>query len=771
MNETEANFLVRLRETFRVEAAEHIEAIGRGLLDLDRGTRAERFSAVERVFREAHSLKGAARSVSMPRVEHLCLDLEAVFAAMKLGELSTSPELLDAVQGALRALDAACDSTAERRQGRSDEERRAQLTLRSFLGDINEPATASDVPATMESAHATLAVVPSPVHEVPVDPARAAAPFGGKTIAQTWLSPAATSVAGETVRVSTKKLGTILRESEELVGAELAAQARAGELGQLASEVARWNRSRMREASVWRKVDRGADAVAELFDSELLFMRGLESSLRGVAVRARHDAIGLAADLDRLLDDTRSTLLVPCSYLLGRLAPAVREMAREQGKEARMVVTGEDLEIDRRILDELKDPFIHLLRNCVDHGVEKPDVRRKRGKPERASVAVAARSLEGSRVELSVADDGAGIDIAKAQEVALRLQWVTSAELGTMTEPETLELLFRSGFSTSPIMTDLSGRGLGLAIVRETVERLGGTVDLRSAPGLGTTFRLVVPLSLAAFRGVLVSVADRRFVIPTASVLRVTRVVTNEIRTVENRQVIAVGDRLTSLVRLSDVLELKAPKVGANGAVLPVVVLRAAGRDVAFLVDAVLGEQEVMVKDLGPQLVRVRNVSGASLAGSGVVVPILNASDLVFSAASMGAPELDTAGAAPAVDSPPRLLFAEDSITARTLIKSILEGAGYEVVAAVDGFDAWTRLKTEPFDLVVSDVDMPRIDGFELTARIRADEHLGDLPVVLVTALGSHQDRERGIDVGANAYIVKNDFDQGNLLEIVARLV
>jgi two-component system chemotaxis sensor kinase CheA len=294
---------------------------------------------------------------------------------------------------------------------------------------------------------------------------------------------------------------------------------------------------------------------------------------------------------------------------------------------------------------------------------------------------------------------------------------------------------------------------------------------MTSAPGAGTTFRMLVPLSMATFRGVFVKVAGQCFVIPTASVVRVSRVRPGEIRTVENRRTMTLAGRAVSLARLRDVLALSGPEGLANGDARPVVVVRAAGRQVAFLVDEVEGEHEVMVNSLGRQLARVRNGSGAAISGSGAIIPILHAADLVESASTGVA--LAPAGAVP--DAAPkrrgRLLIAEDSITARTLVKSILEGAGYEVVASVDGMDALLKLKTEPFDLLVSDVDMPRLNGFELTARVRADARLRELPVVLVTALGSRQDREYGIEVGANAYIVKRDFDNSNLLEIVRRLL
>jgi len=333
------------------------------------------------------------------------------------------------------------------------------------------------------------------------------------------------------------------------------------------------------------------------------------------------------------------------------------------------------------------------------------------------------------------------------------------------------DFIFHSGLSTSPILTEMSGRGLGLTIVREKVEKFGGTITVSSAPGAGTAFRMHLPLSLSAFRGILVRVCDRSFVFPTSNVLRVSRIRPGDIQTIENRQTIALGGRAVSLVRLQDVLGLSGTARGADTLPTPLVVVRAADRQVAFLVDEVLGEQEVIVKNLGRQLTRVRNIGGATLSGGGTVIPILNVADLVESACSAGAPERNVTMDATAPERRWRLLIAEDSITARTLVKNILEAAGHEVVATVDGMDALTRLKTDPFDLVVSDVDMPRMNGFELTARIRADPKLAELPVVLVTALGSQKDREYGIEVGANAYIVKSDFDQGNLLEIIRRLL
>lgn len=763
MDRKNEEFLARLWETFRTEAGEHLEAITTGLLAIERASASERAPIVERIFREVHSLKGAARSVSLAGAEALCLELESIFAAVKREELRLSTEMLDAIHPALGVLATLCGSPGAppSPEGQEQEQQALAALERIVRGTADTraetPAVAVASQPRVASSQAAWAAAVPPAPPDPPAPRIVAA-----------------TAATDTVRVSTQKLGAILLEAEELVGAKITGSGRTAELRALAADLAHWNHSRVREAARQRRGQEGTTAASELLESELLYTRTLANSLRKLAVSTHQDALSLAAITDRLLEGTKKVLLLPCSYLLGTLPKAVRDLAREQGKEADLLVNGEDIEIDRRILDELKDPLIHLLRNCVDHGIEKPDARRELGKPVRGSVTITVKPVEGNRVELTVADDGAGTDAGKVRKAAVRLGLIIDADQAArLTEADVTGLIFHSGLSTSPIITDLSGRGLGLAIVREKVEKLGGTITVTSMPGAGATFRMLVPLSVATFRGVLVDVAGRRFVIPTASVVRVSRVKPGEIKTVENRQTITLGGRAVSLVRLRDVLELSGPDRPTNGVARPVVVVRAADRQVAFLVDEVQGEQEVMVKSLGRQLVRVRNIDGASISGSGAVIPILNVVDLVETASTAGAPgPIDAAHVQDtASERRGRLLIAEDSITARTLVKGILEGAGYEVVATVDGLDALTRLKTEPFDLLVSDVDMPRMNGFELTARIRADKKLGELPVVLVTALGSQKDREYGIEVGANAYIVKSDFDQSNLLEIIRRLL
>jgi two-component system, chemotaxis family, sensor kinase CheA len=774
MDTKKKEFLAKLRETFRVEASEHLDVITAGILEIERAGDAERPEIVERIFREAHSLKGAARSVSLANVEALCLELEGIFAEMKRGDLRLSTEMLDGIHPALSLLSTLCKNlgAAETPEAKQ-EENRTLVALRGIARgkapDYRAGAPgATDGPLPLVSGQTPLAAV-SP-------PTASCESVGEPTVGDAGTTPAAlaaeaSTAAPQTVRVSTQKLGAILLGAEELIGAKIAAIGRSADFRKIVLDLANWNQQRVRRTARQRQSQGTTTAAAEILESELLFTRGVENTLRKLVGAAHLDALGLASIADRLLEDTKKVVLLPCSYLLGAFPKILRDLAREQGKEADLIAHGEDIEIDRRVLDELKDPLMHLLRNCVDHGMEKLDARRGSSKPVRAVVTIAVRAVEGNRVELTMTDDGPGVDVEKVGKAARRLGLIAADEAARLTEADACRLIFHSGLSTSQIITDLSGRGLGLAIVREKVEKLGGTIAVSSMRGAGMTFRVLVPLSLATFRGVLVEVAGRHFVIPTASVVRVHRVKPDDIRTVENRQTIALGEHAVSLVRMRDVLDLMGPEEKTNGAARPLVVVRAADRQIAFLVDGVLGEQEVMVKSLGPQLVRVRNVAGAGVSGSGAIIPILNAVDLVESATMAGAPGRAVAAQDTAPARRPRLVLAEDSITARTLVKGILEAAGYEVVATVDGMDALTRLKTESFDLVVSDVDMPRLNGFELTAKIRADKKLGELPIVLVTALGSQKDCEYGIEVGANAYIVKSEFDQSNLLEIIRRLL
>jgi two-component system chemotaxis sensor kinase CheA len=341
-------------------------------------------------------------------------------------------------------------------------------------------------------------------------------------------------------------------------------------------------------------------------------------------------------------------------------------------------------------------------------------------------------------------------------------------------EEDAVYLALQSGVSTSPIITDISGRGLGLAIVKEKIAKLGGSLRIESRSGQGTAFRFLLPTTLSRFRGLIVRVTEYQFVVPTSTVQRVVRVDTDAITTVGSRETIVLDNEAVSLVRLATVLDLPPAPAGRGEPTTPYAVVLANGHQrIAFLVDEVINEQEVLVKPLGKQLMRVRNISGATVLANGKVAPVLNVTDLMQSAVLGSDTRIRILSAPAEVPEARRksVLVAEDSITSRILLKNILEAAGYEVETAVDGVDAFTKLRSGEFDLIVSDVEMPRLNGFDLTSKVRGERKFAELPVVLVTALNSREDQERGIDAGANAYIAKGSFDQNNLLQVIQRLI
>ena len=790
-------FLKKLLATFRVEADEHLKAMSAGLIELEKNRAAARQAEiVESVFREAHSLKGAARAVNLKEIESVCQPLESVLAALKSKQLAVSPPLFDLLYQTVDALDGTLAGNTD-----TPESRQAMFEpLIRRLGDAlqGQFAQSGTAQPVMLAQQAPTAPLPDAQVETAA-PAEAAAPVAVAA------PPPAPSLASETVRVSTQKLDAVMRQVEELLSPRLASAQRARELREVTASFATWKKQRARIRPALRMIERyaeGADKgngfagglsrfpakfpvqelpkLLEHLEAEQLFMKTLEERLLRLGKFAAHDRRTLAGMSDSLLHDVKEMHLLPFSSLLESFPRFIRELARDQGKQVELATQGSEIEIDRRILEEMKAPLIHMLRNCIDHGIEQSAVRQDGGKPPHGTITITIAQKDSGKIEILVADDGAGIDTARVKAAACKLGVVSAEEAEQLDEQEAQGFIFQSGISTSQIITDVSGRGLGLAIVREKVERLGGTVTLESRHGSGSSFRIALPLMLATFRGVLVRAGEHCFVIPALSVERVARVDQQDIQTVENRATILLDGQAVALVSLGDVLELprqKLPHRDETGKIpekTAVIVLGAGLRRVAFRVDEILGEQEVLVKALGRQLARVRNVAGASVLGTGQVVAVLNVPDLLKSAVSQAAPPPVAAGTPP--DTPETaekhsILVVEDSITSRALLKNILESAGYLVTTAVDGMDAFTTLKTGAFDLIVSDVEMPRMDGFDLTARVRADKRLGELPVVLVTALETREHRERGIDAGANAYIVKSSFDQSNLLEVVRRLI
>lgn len=745
MSPSDEDFLKKLRATFRVEAAEHLQAIANGLVAIEKlAAPAERTPLIASVFRAAHSLKGAARAVDFTEIESLCQTLETLFAAWKRDASVVTPSALDAAHFAHDQMSAVINGPAPAR-------------ATDVAAAAVSPAPASATSATSTPSASPEASTASPAPPVPSAPLPTAA-------------PTTLPADQETVRVTVRALDARLLEAEELLTAKLAAAQRAADLEEIGATFESWRQEWSHvqaEARALRRDGRGT--IAEFLDWNHEWLRALESRVAHLRRGAEQDQLAVGKLVDDLLANSKKLLMLPVATLTAGYPKLVRDLSRELGKDVDLVIRGDDVQVDKRILEEMKDPLTHVLRNAIDHGIESPEARRRAGKPPRATITLSVTPANGNQVEFSVSDDGAGIDREAVREQAVINGLLGAEAADQLDDAATLALVFETDLSTSAMITHISGRGLGLAIVREKTEKLGGRLAIDSTAGAGTTLRMILPMTLATFRGVLVEAARRTFVVPTAQVERVTRFRPADVRTVEGRETLAHNGRALALASLAQVLDLPPAPV-TRGDTTPALILGAGADRIAFAVDAVLDEREVLVKRLEKPLVRVRNVAGATVLGDGAVAPILNVSDLLRSARRAPTLRLVSreAPAKPAVTK--HVLVAEDSITSRMLLKGILESAGYDVKTAVDGIDAFTQLRAGEFDVLVSDVEMPRLNGFDLTARVRADAQLAELPVVLVTALASREDRERGIEVGANAYLVKSNLDQSNLLEALQRL-
>ncbi|HEY4299732.1 MAG TPA: response regulator [Candidatus Didemnitutus sp.] len=780
MRKEDDEFLQRLRATFKVEAEEHVRAMSSGLLALEKLPAAEgKTELLEEVFRRAHSLKGAARAANAADAESICQSMEDVFAAWKRREISLAPENFDALHRAIDLIgtlvqfidgprapgEGAIISAVIRQLG--------QLTSAEATGAARPgPSALPPAPAAVEQSGGTARSLPVPKEISP----------RAETLPPIPVRPA----LAETIRISTAKLDGLLLQAEEMLTVKQTAIQRLADLRQFEALFEEWTRQWGRiqpQLRAWRSAatpgpnPAGIPPASELLDFldwNLGYVRSLEGKVRALGKSAAQDRHAIGKQVDDLLADSKKLLMLPFATLSDLIPKLVRDLSRDQGKDVDLVIHGSDVEMDKRILEEMKDPLIHLVRNCIDHGVEPAKSGLRRDKPPRATITISAAQANGNRVEIVVSDDGVGLDLARVKESAVRRGVISEEEVRLLDERKAMDLIFLSEVSTSPIITEISGRGLGLAIVREKTEKLGGRVFVESRMNVGTTFRIGLPLTLATFRGILVRAAEQLFVIPTSQVERVGRVRTAEIKTIENRETISWDGRVVAFVRLEEVLEMPpGDRSGAARDHQAVVALGSGDERIAFGVDEVLHDEEVLVKSLVRPLARVRNIAGATVLASGRIAPILNAADLMKSARksagrSRVAPAMESV--TPGISKPRTVLLAEDSVTSRMLLKGILESAGYQVTTAVDGVDALMALRTEDFDLVVSDVEMPRLNGFDLTAQIRSDNRMADKPVVLVTALSSAADRERGIDVGANAYIVKSSFDQSNLLDVIRRL-
>lgn len=792
----EEELLRRLREAFKMESGERLASLSTRLMELEKLENAEQSQEIlEVIYREAHSLKGAARAVNLSEIETISQSMEGVFGAMKRGEITPSSTVFDTMHEVVSFIESIL---ATEQQSADKDELSAILqqldSLHAGRTAANQPKQppAAEPPADNDAVRQIKDTMPPLLRQQTEKPAAEGADAGVKPDAATTETPGKSPQKlkpavenphlGSSVRISTDRLDKLLLKAEEMITVKLSASQELNELKKLCLIFERWHkkwtnkdallRRYRKELSIEREQgDTRSAEIQKFLDWNRDFINSIHKDIHFLTKTAELNQRFLDRKINYFLEDMKSVIMLPSTTLFAPFPRMVRELGRSQGKEIDLDLKGAEIEIDRRILEELKDPLVHLLRNCVDHGVETPEERRMLNKSERGRIFLHVNQIEGGKVEITLGDDGHGIDPDMVRKSAVKRGLISAEDAARLTEKEAQGLIFHSGMSTASSISQISGRGLGMAIFLERVEKLGGQLDFASIPGKGSSFTVCLPLSLATFRGTLVQVAEQLFLAPSSHLVAVLHVNTSSIRTVENKATINYDGEPLSLVRLADTLQLNKPAARRESNKIQVMVLGTSKRRIGFEVDEVLAEQEVLFKELGKQLLRVKNIAGATILGTGQVVPILNVHDLLKSAVGTAGERFVSSRIKKEETKRKSILVVEDSITSRTLLKSILEASGYLVTTAVDGVDGYTKLKINDIDLVLSDVEMPRMNGFEMTEKIRADETLANIPLILCTSLATNEDRERGIQVGANAYIVKSNFDQSNLLQVIEKLI
>lgn len=743
---------------FKTEAAEHLHIFINGLLELEKSSDPviiKKF--VEEIFREIHSAKGAARAVNLSEIERLCQSLESALASLKSERIGLNSTLFDLLHGAGNMLDAMVSDLTSGKKTVPAEDIMSMVFRLTDAAQGKLPAIQTEKSMEGKPTPVQSSVVSNP-SEIEKNPS---------------LSSELQSQQ-ETVRISIEKLRALMIQAEEFIAAKSMYKFFSKEISEISSHYYnfwRLSESRMKEITPGMNADPYAlEDLRRWYKESARELHERLTRLNRICGQYQHNTSRM---IDELLLDIRKTLLVPFSLVLDVFPKMVRDLAKDSAKEISLTIQGAETEIDRRILEEIKVPLIHLVRNCIDHGIEKPEYRLKNGKSRQGTLEILMRKSQEREIEVIIRDDGAGIDPEKVIKSALKEDIISEEAAHQLSKEEALQLIFKSGVSTSAMITDLSGRGLGLAIVSDKISKLGGQIRLESDAGTGTCFTILLPLTLATFHGVLIRLGDNLVMVPLNSVEKVIRIEQTSVRTIENQETFLYENHHTALIRLSDVLGFTSIKAKSRGGSVYIIIFAAGKKKTAFVVDEILGEQEGIIKPLGGQLLNVRHVSGATVLGNGKVVPVIDTFELLETISNIGVPRqnLQTGSTGEVESKSVRILVAEDSLTSRSLLRNLLESAGYDVTTAIDGWEGYTFLKQGGFDLVVSDIEMPRMNGFELTTKIRSEPEISSLPVILVTALESDEDRQRGLEAGANAYIAKSSFEGSNLVSTIQRLI
>ena len=823
-----------LRDVFKIASEEHLQKIDEGLLYLEQhpGDSAK----LEELLRETHSLKGDAGMLAVKNIASLAHQIEHILGGVKRGETELNRDISDRLSQGLDAIRKLVDEAVTG----EDSGVNTFYVLASMMGASNQPQleTPTAEPISSQIHEEELVkmqftdseTAPSETNSETSSAANLDNNYSFSTLqseqelllqAQNLptASGAATASASqptvsgsssssyriETIRVATQNLDDLMTQAGELTVTKTRLVHRLSDIEKLTNLWETWTREAFINRLAFHQIETEQNESkknAIVIQLQNYYQRTEERLERlGTLVnrlknRFHEDTTRLELIAEELESEIRTLRLLPLSTIFNLFPRAVRDLAKREGKEVELVIEGAETRADKRILEEMKDPLMHMIRNAIDHGIETQEERKKLGKLPVATLRIKGYQTA-SNIIIEVADDGRGLNLDQIKQTAIKRNICTLEELANMTENQIQFLIFAAGFSTRTFVTEVSGRGVGLDVVRTNVEALKGSIQVESISGKGCTFRLQVSTSLATANVLIVAVEGIAYALPIEFIETAKLVAYDDIFAIEGKSTIVSDGQPLSVAYLVDLLELKnrgwlpnnrewrqeswrevnrqiqGEFLTSNSAKMSCIILKVGEERLGLFIDALIDEQDVVIKPQSKLLKRVRNVSGATILGTGEVCMVLNPHDLIKSVRKQVSSR-GVSGARSPIETVSRkqvILLAEDSIATRTQEKRILEGAGYEVVTAVDGLDALNKLKTRYFDALISDVQMPNLDGLGLTIKIRQQREYSELPIILVTSLASDEDRKRGADAGANAYIPKGTFNQDVLIETLKRLV
>lgn len=789
-----------LRQLYRDASREHLDKLDNGVLHLEKHP--EDTNQLQELLREAHSLKGDSRMLGVVDAETLTHQVEELLIGVEKGTYEMTAALCDRIY---LGLDAVRKVTHEAITGEPAELQLNQILAQIMAVDdlpeapkipasdnvnLEDPDPNEDPdpePSDLDLIAAGQPFIPAGLDLSRLDPEIAAAlrgtpepaaptnniqpPPAAKVPAAQSSAPAETYQI-DTVRVAASTLDLLITHASELAVTKLRIARQLDDIAQIQNIWQVWSQENLAQRPMLEQLEQHVDPdyIAPLQATQQLhenYLEQLGSQIRQLRSATAADTTRLEAISNELESGIVNLRMLPLSNLFSLFPRLVRDLAKEQRKEIDFVTEGGDTLADKRILEEMKDPLTHLIRNAIDHGIEPPADRLAVAKTAKAHLCLRGYAA-GNNICIELVDDGRGLDLGKIKRTAIRRGLYHEAELEQMSPEQIQALIFEPGFSTRTTTTELSGRGVGLDVVRTHTERLKGSIQVTSTPTQGCTFCFTLGTNLNTTYALIATVDQAPYAIPVESVEILIRVQYHDIFTLDGNPMITFQEQPLALAWLSELLELPTtPRLVGNmgSEYLNCVVLKVGSERLGLLVDNVLEQQDIVLKPQSKLLKRIRNITGATILSNGEVCMVLNPQDLVRSIrknrSQSGQVEVARF----------KVLLVENSIPIRTQMSRILQGAGYEVAEAVDGLDGFEKLGLDTFDAVVSDIEMPNLNGLELTRRIRQQNEYQELPIILLSTLAKNEDRRLGTEAGASAYLSKGDFDQTLLLDTLRRLI